>query len=357
MSQATDCLSILQYNCMKSKDIVMATLLRDVETFKHSVLAIQEPWTNPFTPTTHHPIRDRFDLLYPEAAATGEEEAVARVCFFVNKDIGATEWTYTQHSLDLITLHLKYKTPEESRMRIVNVHNVYNSGPNLNTRGTQTLVKLKEALRAQGEHIVVGDFNLHHPLWAGEDYHHQHAEADELIEIVEENSLQLLLPPGTITYRARAAESTLNLVFVSQSLKSTQIMCHVAPEMNNDSDHLPVRTVLDVNLIPREFRQSRLWNKMNEALLLRVIHSELPIPHSLNSKDDIDHTTALINGAFQMAIEASVPLSRGCPRSVTGWSQECKDIQLECKRLRRRFYLTQNLNDWNEYKRVRNRKK
>lgn len=63
MSQAIDCLSILQYNCMKSKDIVMATLLRDVETFKHSVLAIQEPWTNPFTPTTHHPIRDRFDLL------------------------------------------------------------------------------------------------------------------------------------------------------------------------------------------------------------------------------------------------------------------------------------------------------
>jgi len=137
---------------------------------------------------------------------------------------------------------------------------------------------------------------------------------------------------------------------VSQSLESTQIMCRVAPEMNNDSDHLPVRTVLDVNLIPREFRQSRLWNKMDEALLLRVIHSELPIPHSLNSKDDIDHTTALISRAFQMAIEASVPLSRGCPRSVTGWSQECK-------RLRRRFYLTQNLNDWNEYKRVRNRKK
>ena len=67
MNQATDCLSILQYNCMKSKDIVMATLLRDAETFKHSILAIQEPWANPFTSTTHHPIRDRFDLLYPEA--------------------------------------------------------------------------------------------------------------------------------------------------------------------------------------------------------------------------------------------------------------------------------------------------
>jgi len=41
MSQATDQLSILQYNCMKSKDIVMATLLRDTETFRHSIIAIQ----------------------------------------------------------------------------------------------------------------------------------------------------------------------------------------------------------------------------------------------------------------------------------------------------------------------------
>jgi len=357
MSQATDCLSILQYNCMKSKDIVMATLLRDTKIYRHSIIAIQEPWINPFASTTHNPIRDRFELLYPEATVTEEADATARVCFFVNKEIGATEWTYTQHSLDLITLHLKYKTSEDSRMRIVNVHNVYNSGPSLNVRGTQTLAKLKEALRAQGEHIVVGDFNLHHPMWAGENYHHQHAEADELIEIIEEHSLQLLLPPGTITYRARAAESTLDLTFVSQGLESTQQMCQVASEMDNDSDHLPVRTVLDLNLTPKEVRQSRLWDKMDEALLLRMLRSELSIPHYPDSKDEIDHTTTLISKALQKAIEAAVPLSRGCSRSVTGWNQECKDVQMECKRLRRRFMMTQELNDWDEYKRTRNRKK
>ncbi len=49
-------------------------------------------------------------------------------------------------------------------MRIVNVHNVYNSGSNLNIRDIQTLVKLNEALRAQEKHIVVGDFNLHHSM-------------------------------------------------------------------------------------------------------------------------------------------------------------------------------------------------
>ena len=76
---------------MKSKDIVMATLLRDTKIYRHSIIAIQEPWINPFASTTHNPIRDRFELLYPEAAVTKEADATTRVCFFVNKEIEATE--------------------------------------------------------------------------------------------------------------------------------------------------------------------------------------------------------------------------------------------------------------------------
>jgi len=286
-----------------------------------------------------------------------EVGATARVCFFVNKEIEATEWTYTQHSLDLITLHLKYKTSEDSRTRTVNVHNIYNAGPNQNIRGVHTLIKLKEGLRSQGEHIVVGNFNLHHPMWAGENYHHQHVEADELIEIIKEHSLQLLLPPGTITYRARAAETTLDLVFASLDLEGTHEMCQIASDMDNDSDHLPVRMVFNLNRTPRDIKQARLWDKMNETLLMRMLRSELPTPHSPNSMDEIDHTTTLISRALQKAIDAAVPLSKGCSRSVTGWNQECKNVQMECKRLRRRFKMTQELNDWNEYKRTRNRKK
>lgn len=44
----TSTLSIVQYNVMKSKDIVMATLLRDPNVQEYDILAIQEPWRNPF---------------------------------------------------------------------------------------------------------------------------------------------------------------------------------------------------------------------------------------------------------------------------------------------------------------------
>jgi hypothetical protein len=76
-------LSILQYNVRKSKDIVMATLLHDPKTHEHDILAIQEPWRNPFMATTHHPAKDVFHLYCPE----GTEEGPTRVCVFVNKRI------------------------------------------------------------------------------------------------------------------------------------------------------------------------------------------------------------------------------------------------------------------------------
>lgn len=57
---------------------------------------------------------------------------------------------------------------------------------------------------------------------------------------------------------------------------------------------------------------------MDEALLLKVLNSKLSIPHSSESKDDIDHTTALISNALQKAIEESISLLKECSRSIAG---------------------------------------
>jgi hypothetical protein len=77
-------LTILHYNVRRSKDTVMATLLREPRINNYDILAIQEPWSNPFSATTHHPAMDRFHICYPD----DEEGGPARVCFFVNKRLG-----------------------------------------------------------------------------------------------------------------------------------------------------------------------------------------------------------------------------------------------------------------------------
>ena len=85
-------LNILQYNVRKSRDMVMASLLRDPGTYDFDIIGIQEPWKNPYTATTHHPAKDRFHLCYP----MGDTEGSARVCFFVNKKIDQTRWRFEE---------------------------------------------------------------------------------------------------------------------------------------------------------------------------------------------------------------------------------------------------------------------
>jgi hypothetical protein len=53
-------LNILQYNVRKLRDIVMASLLRDLGIYDFDIIAVQELWKNPYTATTHYPAKDKF---------------------------------------------------------------------------------------------------------------------------------------------------------------------------------------------------------------------------------------------------------------------------------------------------------
>ncbi|KAK7433457.1 reverse transcriptase, partial [Colletotrichum acutatum] len=70
----------------------MATLLRDPNIDNYDIIAIQEPWRNPYSATTHHPANDRFHLCYPSS----EENGPARVCFFINKKLDHSRWQFRE---------------------------------------------------------------------------------------------------------------------------------------------------------------------------------------------------------------------------------------------------------------------
>jgi hypothetical protein len=69
MNHNKERLKILQDNVMKSRDEVMATLLRDPKIQEYDILALQKPWRNPFISTTHNPISQSFHLCFPKDGA------------------------------------------------------------------------------------------------------------------------------------------------------------------------------------------------------------------------------------------------------------------------------------------------
>ena len=60
------------------KEITLASLLQEPEYKEFDILAIQEPWRNPFVTTGYNTQTSGFYLAYPPFLLT-------RVCFYINK--------------------------------------------------------------------------------------------------------------------------------------------------------------------------------------------------------------------------------------------------------------------------------
>ena len=113
-------------------------LLEDPSIQDYSLLAIQEPWKNPFLQTSYNPSTSNFSLAYMPHPDT-------RVAFYINKQIDTSSWEVDFISPDLI--HLKLSLTDDLRTRMVHIFNIYNPSPLLyrSISSLLTLLALCEA--------------------------------------------------------------------------------------------------------------------------------------------------------------------------------------------------------------------
>lgn len=76
----------------------------------------------------------------------------------------------------------------------------------------------------------------------------------------------------------------------------------------------------------------------------------------LNTEQDIDNTNKGIVNAILVAVKESTPKSEVSPRSIPGWTRECKEAQQLARRLRRRYQRERTPEAWEAYRRARNHK-
>jgi endonuclease/exonuclease/phosphatase family metal-dependent hydrolase len=130
-----------------------------------------------------------------------------------------------------------------------------------------------------GEHIVIGDFNLHHPHWTEFDNHSVEKEAEVLVAIAETNQLQLLLPPGTPIRQERGQHTTIDLAFATPLIAESLIACGLADqELDHDSDHLPISTTIGIATFTYDRPNKRIWHQLDEKLLHETMTQTLPAP-------------------------------------------------------------------------------
>ncbi|KAJ1706371.1 putative reverse transcriptase [Aspergillus flavus] len=356
----------------------MAQFLRDPAVLQADIIAVQEPWKNPYSDTTHHPALGSHQLLYPSASDIGDQRA--RVALYVSRKINPRTWRHTVHSADCQELELHVQG------RKLQIFNIYNPGP-WDTNRTDTVELLDRVVTPKGDHIVLGDFNLHHPAWSEQDAHADPSQTDQttttdidtdetgrdrrtrtdrraprLLEFTDSRLLDLWLEPGTVTRDWNNHRSTIDLVFGAQSLADRFIACEVAPKVHADSDHLPIRTILDFSPQIAQPPKRRNWKAMDAAKLREFVADNLDTYshwHTLRtnpSPSAIDAAAGFLNEVIQRAIQHAVPWARPSTWANPNFTPECRDMVKMTRLLRRVYTLTHSAESWAAYVKARNRK-
>ena len=164
------------------------------------------------------------------------------------------------------------------------------------------------------KHIILGDFNLHHPVW-GDIEAKSDSDAKSLLAIIEQYGLHLLLKTGTITYDKAKHQSTIDLIFASTAMAKRL-----------GSDHRPVLSSFNLETIEQVVEPRRQFKETNIKVLCEVMLkdsvgiSDLPF----QSTSDIDKFLKALISAINKFIIASTPLCRITARSKPGFNAECK---------------------------------
>jgi hypothetical protein len=180
---------------------------------------------------------------------------------------------------------------------------------------------LVNLLEQAGEHIVLGDFNLHHPLWCGVRNPAAHKAADQLIDILQIYELNLTLPRGSVTWERKGSASTIDLVFIGPILRNRILECQVRKDLGHGSDHFPVSTEVALTPVEAPQQPQRSWKRM-DIEEVEAGAQGLALPTQLDSIEAIDQYTLYLTSFTQGLIEQTVPWRKPSNKGTPWWTRE-----------------------------------
>ena len=220
------------------------------------------------------------------------------------------------------------------------LHNVYNPSPSLVTsENPLSLVSARELIQREGEYILLGDFNLHHPNWNNHGRYTHHHEADQLVAMTVEQDMELTLPEEAVTWRARGHESTINLIFATPAVKETIRIYRIRPKLQYGSDYLPVYTELDLSIEEPEATPRRAWKTAVPKDIERgaqVLASALPLIPLLTIIE-VDCYLAKLQQGLAEVVEETVPWAKPAKRAKSFWNADCKEATKEAAQKTRHY--------------------
>ena len=344
MNRARQSIAILQYNLNKNRETTHS-VLNDPTSSKYAVIMLQEQY---FSKHTNSSLTHQAWTLIQSSSPT--ENTQPRAVAYINNTILPPS-TYETIHLDIAdTVALAIRMEQSNNPTLI--INIYN------TKGSTQINKLKRELRNHLQTkiydgiLIVGDFNLHHPLWNPTTYHvHDGELANDLIDTMAQLRLKPLLPAGTITFPR--AKTAIDLVWGNAYIEQRIIKCKIAKN-DHGSDHLPIETIINLKPKPETQTQQPLnyektdWKAME--LKLEQYLSNVTYNSPIDTPHKVDQLANQLCEAITKAITESTPRKRTCHRSKRWWNSNLTTLHDVTSRLRNPQARTNNEEDHAEWK-------
>ena len=324
----------------------MASCLQDPKCLSYDVLAIQKSWVNLYSFITHHFIKRNFHLIYPDLHEVNG--ATVRMCFFVNNRIPLIDIETRYVSDDLIILQIRINSDANNPHagnHYLQIHNIYNK-PAIDP--CTVLSELQTVLREEGgfgindpfsslQHLIVGDFNIHHVGWKGVNAIND-PRASELFILIDEFGLIFNTSKRTKTYVSRTGnEFTIDLSFATEELSQRVIFCMAREDLNHDSDHLFIETILDISISIAPSAEKFCWDRTDTTKLNGTLNQKLSDIPAAKSISSLDLFIIQVSEAIYAAIIDSTPKSLTGARATSGFNDQCKDVRSHANQARRKL--------------------
>ena len=319
-------LSIVQYNCGHSNAQASRALF---DSFTHPhVIAVQEPGYSRVTKSTYCP--KPYQLAYD---ATPE----SRVCFMIRRDVGVSHWKRTQFGPNVATLRLALSS---GVLTVVNVYNPKQDGPRVR-EWNQISLALRAAAE-DGETILLGDFNAHHPRWGGvgvaceQNAEHLRVECDR-------RHLALLTPRGEPTWKRGTQSSVIDLTFATAAIQERIIYCGVVDKWALTQDHIPILVQMDLRPPVTGATSMRYaLDKLDVGKLeARVLDTQWWLT---------DSPVTQLHEELLTILPQCCPKARPSARARPDWSPEATRLLACARRARRRWNAYHVEDDMREFK-------
>lgn len=236
-----------------------------------------------------------------------KKEKLHTVAYLIHKSIPVADWDVEFHdnvNIGLAATLLLRISDDQT----ITIHNIYNQQKNTN------IPDLLRRVTATGEDFLVGDSNLHHPTWSGDNVTTIEPQAFELANVLDEAGMELLTTRGFRTY-ARGKHltseysSTIDLTYASPSLIPFVRKWQSPDVPGFDSDHRVIMTTLnlEVNRVPSTYY---IWKRADPDKFRACVGESLkPIGFpALTTPAMVDNYARKVVQAFGPAIETLVPL-------------------------------------------------